>query len=419
MATAACTANAVMASVSARVNGSPSSRSYRLSTPSTRPWAATGTLTWVVAVGSGPPLPAGLARTMARRVAATVPATPWPTGIRSAGSRWARPWVASRTRAVRSAVSSSRLPALARRAWTAASSTTASSLGRSWVEDRVSPRRFMERASSSRLERRGAQGGEVLAQLDPHALEGTGQPAHLPPERLTSLASTEPSRGAARQTTSPSSTIASRRESTPAVVGVAGMLTTSRARSRGSLVRSASRVLAASRCSSWLSIQMPAVTVPSRHRRDPGASTRGDAGRRCGAAASASWGPGVAGQQQGERRPPHPRQEPGGGVAGPTEHPAVGCGHGQQVVHPLGAQDRLHPGRVPGGHGLLGPLGPGGDRQHHDGDEEQRESGRSDTASPDEPVVCLFAVERSEAYRVRRSSPQSANYGCERPAPGS
>jgi hypothetical protein len=45
MATAACTANAVMASVSARVNGSPSSRSYRLSTPSTRPWAATGTLT--------------------------------------------------------------------------------------------------------------------------------------------------------------------------------------------------------------------------------------------------------------------------------------------------------------------------------------------------------------------------------------
>src|SRR5215211_7517318 len=44
---------------------------------------------------------------------------------------------------------------------------------------------------------------------------------------------------------------------------------------------------------------------------------------------------------------------------------------------------------------------------------------RSDTASPDEPVVCLFAVERSEADRVRRSSPQSANYGCERPAPGS
>ena len=91
-------------------------------------------------------------------------------------------------------------------------------------------------------------------------------------------------------------------------------------------------------------------------------------------------------------------------------------------MDPLAAQDRLHPGRVPGGHGpeqdrvvgqdghgLLGPLDPGGegdhgrsagllqvgldlavagagdrlpavggghgDRQDHDGDEEQRESG--------------------------------------------
>ena len=50
MATAACTANAVRASASPRVNGSPSSRSYRLNTPRTRPRAATGTLTWVVAV---------------------------------------------------------------------------------------------------------------------------------------------------------------------------------------------------------------------------------------------------------------------------------------------------------------------------------------------------------------------------------
>src|SRR5215208_4225431 len=102
MATAAWTAKAVRASASPRVNGSPSSRSYRLSTPRTRPWASRGTLTWLVAAGSGPPLPAGLARIMARPVAATVPATPWPTGIRSAGSRWARPKVASRTRCVRS-----------------------------------------------------------------------------------------------------------------------------------------------------------------------------------------------------------------------------------------------------------------------------------------------------------------------------
>jgi hypothetical protein len=121
--------------------------------------------------------------------------------------------------------------------------------------------------------------------------------------------------------------MASRRESIPAVVGVAGILTSSRAR-----VRSASRVLAASRCSSW-------------------------------------------------RGPPHAGQDPGAEVAGPAEHPAVGRGHGQQeIVHT---------------------------------------AGRSDTTSPDESVVCLFAVERSEAYRVRRSSPQSANYGCERPAPGS
>jgi hypothetical protein len=175
--------------------------------------------------------------------------------------------VARRTRAVRSAVSSSGLPALARRAW------TASSLRGGWP----GPRRG-------------------------------GWPARRP-------------------TTSPSSTMASRRESIPAVVGVAGILTSSRAR-----VRSASRVLAASRCSSW-------------------------------------------------RGPPHAGQDPGAEVAGPAEHPAVGRGHGQQeIVHT---------------------------------------AGRSDTTSPDESVVCLFAVERSEAYRVRRSSPQSANYGCERPAPGS
>jgi hypothetical protein len=108
--------------------------------------------------------------------------------------------------------------------------------------------------------------------------------------------------------------MASRRESIPAVVGVAGMLTSRRACSptlsvSGSVdittwrpaslprrvpsatgtrsptvrrptvlatgvspmtrVRSASRVPLASRWSSWLSIQMPAVTVPSRQRRDP------------------------------------------------------------------------------------------------------------------------------------------------------
>jgi hypothetical protein len=112
--------------------------------------------------------------------------------------------------------------------------------------------------------------------------------------------------------------MASRRESIPAVVGVAGILTSSRAR-----VRSASRVLAASRCSSW-------------------------------------------------RGPPHAGQEPGAEVAGPAEHPAVGRGLEQgRVVGQLdldpalaGAGDRLP--AVGGGHG---------DRQHHDGDEEQRESG--------------------------------------------
>jgi hypothetical protein len=64
MATGAWTANAVRTSASARVKGAPSSRSYRLGTPSTRPWASRGTLTWVVALGSGPPLPDGLARTI-------------------------------------------------------------------------------------------------------------------------------------------------------------------------------------------------------------------------------------------------------------------------------------------------------------------------------------------------------------------
>jgi hypothetical protein len=135
---------------------------------------------------------------------------------------------------------------------TAASSTTASSLGRSWVDDRVSPRRFMDLASSSRLDRRavryspsstrmrskaraqltdlaaGADPGRGAAEV-PRAMARACS-ASSPRGRLTSLASTEPGRVAIRQTTtSPSSTMASRRESIPAVVGVAGMLTSSRA----------------------------------------------------------------------------------------------------------------------------------------------------------------------------------------------
>ena len=145
----------------------------------------------------------------------------------------------------------------------------------------------------------------------------------------------------------------------------------------------------------------------------------------------------------------------------------VGGGHGQeQVGRALAAEHRPHPGRVPGrhgreqggvagqaGHGLMGPFGPGreghrgrapgqlqlgadlalgraGDRLPAVGGDRVTGSttmmtkksvsrARSDTASPDEPVVWLIAVEQSEAYRVRPWSPQSANNGCERPAPGS
>jgi hypothetical protein len=132
---------------------------------------------------------------------------------------------------------------------------------------------------------------------------------------------------------------------------------------------------------------------------------------------------GLTGQQHAERRPLDAGQEPGGGVAGPAEHPGVGVGHGQeQVGRALSAEHRPHLGRVPGrhgleqgrvvgqgGHGIVGPLDPGqegrrgraagrlqlgadlplagaghrlpavggdrGHRQHHDDDEEQCEAG--------------------------------------------
>ena len=202
----------------------------------------------------------------------------------------------------------------------------------------------MERASSSRLDRRAlryspsstrmrskARASSPISPPERMPVGGLAKSplaialawaASSPRGRLTTLARTEPSRVAIRQTTtSPSSTMASRRESIPAVVGVAGMLTSSRACSptlevSGSVamttwrpaslprrvpsaagtrssavrrpivlatgvspmtrVRSASRVPLARRWSSWLSIQMPAVTVPSRQRRDPaGAQPRG------------------------------------------------------------------------------------------------------------------------------------------------
>ncbi len=378
---------------------------------------------------------------MARPLAATVPATPWPTGIRSAGSRWVRPWVASRTRAVRSGVSSSRLPALARRAWTAASSTTASSLGRSWVEERVSPRRFMERASSSRLDRRAlryspsstrmrskARASSPISPPERMPVGGLAKSplaialawaASSPRGRLTSRARTEPSRVATRQTTtSPSSTMASRRESIPAVVGVAGMLTSSRACSptlevSGSVdmttwrpaslprrvpsaagtrssavrrpivlatgvspmtrVRSASRVPLARRWSSWLSIQMPAVTVPRRQRRDPaGEQPRGRRSAlwrwsigqlrtRCFGARSMPRGPGArrAGTRgwcgrpgrgpggRGRSRPGAGRSRPGGGAP-----PAPGA-------RPRPTWPRAGPGRGPGRPRPHGPARPG------------------------------------------------------------
>jgi len=196
----------------------------------------------------------------------------------------------------------------------------------------------MERASSSRLDRRAVRYSPSSTRMrsKARARSPTSPPertadggraksplamalacsASSPRGRLTTLARTDPSSVASRQTTtSPSSTMASRRESIPAVVGVAGRLTSSRACSptfevsasvdmttwrpaslprrvplvggtRSSAVsrpivlatgaspmarvRSASRVPLASRWSSWLSIQMPAVTVPSRQRRDAG-----------------------------------------------------------------------------------------------------------------------------------------------------
>jgi hypothetical protein len=86
----------------------------------------------------------------------------------------------------------------------------------------------------------------------------------------------------------------------------------------------------------------------------------------------------LAGQEHGQRGPADAGQERGAGVAGPAQHPAVGGGHGQeQVGHALAVQDRLDPGRLPGGHGpeqgrvvgqdghgLLGPVGPGAEGHH-------------------------------------------------------
>jgi hypothetical protein len=142
-------------------------------------------------------------------------------------------------------------------------------------------------------------------------------------------------------------------------------------------VRSASRVPLASRWSSWLSIQMPARDRPEQAARRPrrGAAALAQVGAVALEHGPAADVPRLRRQQHAQGRPPHPGQEPGVGVAGPAQHPGVGCGHGQEVGRALAAQHGPHLGRVPGRHGLeqarvagqgghrlVGPLDPGGER---------------------------------------------------------
>ena len=103
-------------------------------------------------------------------------------------------------------------------------------------------------------------------------------------------------------------------------------------------------------------------------------------------------------------------------------------------MRPFGPGGEGHRGRAPGQLQLGADLtlGRAGDRLPAVGGDRTAVTGsttmmtkksvrraRSDTVSPDEPVVWLIAVEQSEEYRVRPWSPQSANNGCERPEPGS
>ena len=189
-------------------------------------------------------------------------------------------------------------------------------------------------------------------------------------------------------------------------------------------VRSASRVPLASRWSSWLSIQMPAVTVPSRQRRDPaGRQPRarrsalrrwsiGQLRTRCsGARIMPSGARRTPGRNPGLVWPARPSTRWSGAVTARSR--SVGAWRRSTARTSGGVPGRhgLEQRRVAGqgGHGLMGPLDPGregdrgraagqlqlgadlalgrpgdrlpaiggdrGDRKHHDDDEEECEAG--------------------------------------------
>ena len=163
-------------------------------------------------------------------------------------------------------------------------------------------------------------------------------------------------------------------------------------------VRSASRVLAASRCSSWLSIQMPAVTVPSRQRRDPTGEQPPEfrsALRRCSVdqlrtmgsrgSSMASGARPMPGRNPGLVSPARPSTRPSGAVTARSRSvtrwprrtawtraasPVAMAGRAARLLQ-LGLDLAL----AGTGDRLPAVGGGNGDRQHHDDDEEQRESG--------------------------------------------
>jgi hypothetical protein len=112
---------------------------------------------------------------------------------------------------------------------------------------------------AGRLVAAGPQGAQVLAQLDPHALEGPGQLADLVGERLG-----RHDHLAAGQL--PTARAVGRRDSVAGGEAADGAGHRELPDDQGQV---GVQVPLASRWSSWLSIQTPAVTVPSRQRSDP------------------------------------------------------------------------------------------------------------------------------------------------------
>jgi hypothetical protein len=276
----------------------------------------------------------------------------------------------------------------------------------------------MERASSSRLDRRAlryspsstrmrskARASSPISPPERMPVGGLAKSplaialawaASSPRGRLTTLARTEPSTVAIRQTTT-----SPRRP----IVLATGVSPTTR-------VRSASRVPLARRWSSWLSIQMPAVTVPSRQRRDPaGEQPRG---RR-----SALWRWSIG---QLRTRCLGARSMPSGARRTPGRNPGL--------VWPARPRTRWS-GAVTARSRSVAPWRRSTARTRGASPADMAASRAGSRARPAtaswarsaRAVRATMAERRasssSEAYRVRPWSPQSANNGCERPAPGS